>query len=114
MRAITRSSGGIFSLDVDHFFPEDIIVSWKVIQPPSSTDPHPIDSTILKKRNQDGTFDATSTCESLRREVREDEPYIVQAIVKHNKLKHPKEREWRSNENDNNGMGNILVMFLLA
>ncbi|PIO26062.1 hypothetical protein AB205_0002170, partial [Aquarana catesbeiana] len=101
VRAITRSSGGIFSLDVDHFFPEDITVSWKVIQPPSSTQPRPIDSTILRQQNQDGTFNATSTCESLRGEIQEDEPYIVQAVVEHNKLKHQKQREWRSNEKDN-------------
>ncbi|PIO15403.1 hypothetical protein AB205_0193400, partial [Aquarana catesbeiana] len=79
----------------------DITVSWKVIQPPTSTQPHPIDSTILRQQNQDGTFNATSTCESLRGEVREDEPYIVRAVVEHNKLKHPKQRQWRSDEKDN-------------
>ncbi|XP_073492299.1 uncharacterized protein [Aquarana catesbeiana] len=103
VRDITRSPGGIFSLDVDHFFPEAINVSWKVIQPPSSTEPRPIDSTILRQQNQDGTFNATSTCESLRGVIREDEPYSVRAVVEHNKMKHPKQREWRNDEKDSKG-----------
>ncbi|PIO14895.1 hypothetical protein AB205_0082060, partial [Aquarana catesbeiana] len=108
VRDITRSPGGIFSLDVDHFFPEAINVSWEVIQPPSSTEPRSIGSTILRQQNQDGTFNATSTCESLRGEIQEDEPYSVRAVVEHNKLKHPKQREWRNDEKDSKGMGNIL------
>lgn len=60
-------------------------------------------------RNQDGTFNATSTSESLRGEIREDEAYIVRAVVEHKKLKHPSHREWKSDDNDNRGMGNILL-----
>ncbi|XP_073491245.1 uncharacterized protein [Aquarana catesbeiana] len=101
VRDITRSPGGIFSLDVHHFYPEAINVSWEVIQPPSSTEPRPIASTILMHRNQDGTFNATSTSESLRGEIREDEPYIVRASVIHKKLKHPSHREWKSGDKDN-------------
>ncbi|XP_073491244.1 uncharacterized protein [Aquarana catesbeiana] len=101
VRSITRSPGAIFSLDVDHFYPDTITISWEVIQPPSSTQPRPIDSTILMQQNQDGTFNASSTCESLRVVIREDEPYIVRASVEHNKLKYPKHREWKSDDKDN-------------
>ncbi|XP_068102446.1 uncharacterized protein [Hyperolius riggenbachi] len=101
VRSITRSRGGFFSLDVHHFYPEDITVSWAVIQPPSSSQPRPIDSTIVRHENQDGTFNATSTSESLRGVIREDEPYIVTAAVKHNKLKRPVQREWNSDDKEN-------------
>ncbi|XP_068103241.1 signal-regulatory protein beta-1-like [Hyperolius riggenbachi] len=101
VRHITRSGGGFFSLDVHHFYPEDITVSWAVIQPPSSLQPHPIDSTNVRHQNQDGTFNATSTSESLRGVIREDEPYIVTAEVKHNKLKRPVQREWDSDDKEN-------------
>ncbi|KAM5151730.1 uncharacterized protein ACMZJ9_009976 [Mantella aurantiaca] len=101
VREVTRSPGGMFSLDVDHFYPEDITVHWEVMQPPSSTKPHPITSSILMHQNQDGTFNATSTCESLRGEIREDESYIVRALVEHKKLKHPSQREWKSDDKEN-------------
>ncbi|XP_077303667.1 uncharacterized protein LOC143923728 [Lithobates pipiens] len=101
VRNITRSPGATFSLDVDHFYPETITVCWVVIQPPLSTQPRPIGSTILMQQNQDGTFNATSTCECLRGEIREDEPYIVRAVVEHNNLKHTKHREWKSDDKDN-------------
>ncbi|XP_068099752.1 uncharacterized protein [Hyperolius riggenbachi] len=101
VRHITRSGGGLFSLDVHHFYPKDITVSWAVIQPPSSSQPRPIDSTIVRHQNQDGTFNATSTSESLRGVIREDEPYIVTAAVKHSKLKRPVQREWNSDDKEN-------------
>ncbi|XP_068102583.1 uncharacterized protein [Hyperolius riggenbachi] len=101
VRNITRSGGGFFSLDVDNFYPEDITVSWAVIQPPSSSQPRPIGSTIVRHQNQDGTFNATSTSESLRGVIIEDEPYIVTAAVKHNKLKRPVQREWNSDDKEN-------------
>ncbi|XP_073492296.1 uncharacterized protein [Aquarana catesbeiana] len=101
VRNITRSSGGTFSLDVHHFYPEKITVSWEVIKPPSSTQPHPIESTIIITQNQDGTFNATSTCESLRGLINENEVYVVRAVVEHRKLKHVKRREWRSDDKDN-------------
>ncbi|XP_077303676.1 uncharacterized protein LOC143923729 isoform X9 [Lithobates pipiens] len=101
VRDIARSPGGIFTLDVHHFYPEAITISWEVIQPPSSTEPRPIDSTILMHQNQDGTFNATSSSESLRGVIREDEPYIVRASVQHKKLKYPSQREWKSDDKDN-------------
>ncbi|XP_068099757.1 uncharacterized protein [Hyperolius riggenbachi] len=102
VRHITCSRDGFFSLDVDHFYPEDIIVSWAVIQPPSSSQPRPIkESTIVKHKNQDGTFNATSTSESLRGLIRKNEPYIVRAVVEHKKLKHPVQREWDSDDKEN-------------
>ncbi|XP_077303665.1 signal-regulatory protein beta-1-like [Lithobates pipiens] len=100
VRRITRSSGATFSLTMDHFYP-DITVCWNVFQPPSSTEPQKIGSTTVMQQNQDLTFNATSTCESLRGKIQEDKPYIVQAVVEHNKLKHPKHRQWRSNGKDN-------------
>ncbi|PIO31647.1 hypothetical protein AB205_0020550, partial [Aquarana catesbeiana] len=100
VRNITRSSGGTFSLDVHHFYPEKITVSWEVIQPLSSTQPHPIESTIIITQNHDGTFNATSTCESLRGLINENEVYVVRAVVDHRKLKHVKRREWRSDDKD--------------
>ncbi|PIO14519.1 hypothetical protein AB205_0048640, partial [Aquarana catesbeiana] len=101
VRDITRSPGGIFSLDVDHFKPENITVLWEVTQPPSITQPRPINSTIIKTQNQDGTFNAISTCESLRGVIQEDGAYVVQAMVEHSKLKHSKNREWRSDDKGN-------------
>ncbi|XP_072273422.1 uncharacterized protein [Pyxicephalus adspersus] len=101
VRRINRFPDGTFSLDVDHFYPEEITVSWKVIQPPSSTQPRTIKSKITMDPNQDGTFNATSTCESLRGEIEEDEEYVVQAVVEHRKLKHPKCTEWRGGYNKN-------------
>ncbi|XP_068103243.1 uncharacterized protein [Hyperolius riggenbachi] len=102
VRNITRSGGGFFSLDVHHFYPEDITVSWAVIQPPSSSQPRPIkESSIVKHKNQDGTLNATSTSESLRGLIRENEPYIVTAVVEHNKLKRPVQREWNSDDKEN-------------
>ncbi|XP_068102580.1 uncharacterized protein [Hyperolius riggenbachi] len=106
VRNITRSGGGFFSLDVDNFYPEDITVSWAVIQPPSSSQPRPIGSTIVRHQNQDGTFNATSTSESLRGVIIEDEPYIVTAAVKHNKLKRPVQREWNSDDKENKASQN--------
>ncbi|XP_018428079.1 PREDICTED: signal-regulatory protein beta-1-like [Nanorana parkeri] len=58
-------------------------------------------SVIIMDQNQDGTFNATSTCESLRGVIQENEPYTVQAVVEHDKLKHPSVREWRSDDKDN-------------
>ncbi|XP_073492292.1 uncharacterized protein [Aquarana catesbeiana] len=103
VKRITRSSA-TFSLAVNHFYPDNITVCWKVFQPPSSTEPHNIGSTTVMHPNQDGTFNATSTCESLRGLIREDEPYIVRAVVEHNKLKHPKQRDWRSDDKENEGI----------
>ncbi|XP_073492294.1 uncharacterized protein [Aquarana catesbeiana] len=100
VRNITRSSGGTFSLDVHHFYPEKITVSWEVIQPLSSTQPRPIESTIIITQNQDRTFNATSTCESLRGLINENEVYVVRAVVEHRKLKHVIQREWRSDDKD--------------
>ncbi|XP_018427462.1 PREDICTED: uncharacterized protein LOC108800013 [Nanorana parkeri] len=101
VREITRSPGGLFSLDVDHFYPEAITVSWEVIQPPSSTQPRPIDSTPVMHQNQDGTFNVTSTSESLRGMIWEDEPYAVRASVTHQKLKRLSHKEWKSDDKDN-------------
>ncbi|KAM5151729.1 uncharacterized protein ACMZJ9_009975 [Mantella aurantiaca] len=101
VREITRSSGVAFSLNVDHFSPNTIKVCWEVIQPPSNTQSSPIESTIIMQQNQDKTFNATSTCESLRGSIIEDQPYVVRAEVQHSKMKHPAYREWRSDDKDN-------------
>lgn len=114
MRNITRSSGCTFSLDVHHFYPKNIIVSWEVIQLPSNTQPHPIESTIIITQNQDGTFNTTSTCESLRGVVHENEVYVVRAVVDHSKLKDVKRKEWRSDDKDNKGMIEILLKTTLS
>ncbi|XP_077131561.1 uncharacterized protein LOC143786156 [Ranitomeya variabilis] len=98
LRNITPSAGGSFSLNVDHFYPEKISISWEIFQPPSSTNPQTLQCTDLMEENQDGTFNVISTTESLRGKVDEKEKYSLRAAVRHKKLRHPSYREW-TNEN---------------
>ncbi|XP_073504752.1 uncharacterized protein [Phyllobates terribilis] len=100
-RNITPSADGSFSLNVDHFYPDNISISWEIFQPPSSKNPQTLQSTDLMEENQDGTFNVISTTESLRGKVDESEKYSLRAAVTHKNLKHPSYREW-SNENKDN------------
>ncbi|XP_075037400.1 uncharacterized protein LOC142098453 [Mixophyes fleayi] len=99
-RNIVCSTDGRLSMNVDHFYPKDISVCWTVIQPPSSTKHKTLESTVIMEENQDGTFNVTSSCETLRDKVIVNEPYIVRAVVTHQKLKHPIHREWDSEKSD--------------
>ncbi|CAH2307809.1 tyrosine- phosphatase non-receptor type substrate 1-like [Pelobates cultripes] len=98
VREITRCADGTFSLDVDHFYPKEISVSWDLIQPPSSTEKRGLESTVIMSENQDGTFNATSTCENLRGKVNVNQPYSIWAAVTHQNIKHTLYKEWTSNE----------------
>ncbi|XP_075036500.1 uncharacterized protein LOC142098005 [Mixophyes fleayi] len=99
-RHIICSTDGRLSLNVDHFYPKDISVCWTVIQPPSSTKHKTLESTVIMEENQDGTFNVTSSCETLRDKVNVNEPYIVRAAVTHQKLKHPIHKDWDSEKSD--------------
>ncbi|XP_063791454.1 uncharacterized protein LOC134945852 isoform X3 [Pseudophryne corroboree] len=99
VRNIMCSTDGAFSVNVDHFYPEDISIDWTVIQPPLGSKDLESNPIIMQK-NQDGTFNATSTCESVRDKVNVDEPYTVRAEVTHEKLKHPIQKEWKSQESN--------------
>ncbi|XP_063285619.1 uncharacterized protein LOC134571347 [Pelobates fuscus] len=98
VREITRCTDGTFSLDVDHFYPKEISVSWDLIQPPSSAEKRSLESTVIMSENQDGTFNATSTCENLRGKVNVTQPYSIQAAVTHKQIKQTLYKEWTSNE----------------
>ncbi|XP_075036498.1 tyrosine-protein phosphatase non-receptor type substrate 1-like [Mixophyes fleayi] len=100
VRNIICSTDGRLSMNVDHFYPKDISVCWAVIQPPSSAKHETLESTDIMEENQDGTFSATSSCETLRDKVNVNEPYIVRAAVTHQKLKHPLHKEWDSEKSD--------------
>uniref|UniRef100_A0A8C5PN33 Ig-like domain-containing protein n=1 Tax=Leptobrachium leishanense TaxID=445787 RepID=A0A8C5PN33_9ANUR len=100
VREITRCGDGTFSLDVDHFRPKDISFSWHLIQPPSSTEKQQLESTLIMSENQDGTFNATSTCDNLRGKVTVTQPYTIQAAVMHRRLKQPVCKEWTSDPQD--------------
>uniref|UniRef100_A0A8C5PUP9 Ig-like domain-containing protein n=1 Tax=Leptobrachium leishanense TaxID=445787 RepID=A0A8C5PUP9_9ANUR len=100
VREITRCGDGTFSLDVDRFAPKDISFSWHLIQPPSSTEKQQLESTLIMSENQDGTFNATSTCDNLRGKVNVTQPYTIQAAVTHRKLKQPVCNEWTSDPQD--------------
>uniref|UniRef100_A0A8C5QJJ9 Ig-like domain-containing protein n=1 Tax=Leptobrachium leishanense TaxID=445787 RepID=A0A8C5QJJ9_9ANUR len=50
--------------------------------------------------NQDGTFNATSTCDNLRGKVNVTQPYTIQATVTHRRLKEPVCKEWTSDLQD--------------
>ncbi|XP_073504753.1 uncharacterized protein [Phyllobates terribilis] len=120
LRNITPSADGSFSLNVDHFYPDNIFISWEIFQPPSSKNPQTLQSTDLMEENQDGTFNVISTTESLRGKVDESEKYSLRAAVTHKKLKHPSYREW-SNENKDNTrflsppeLGEILAPSLMV
>ncbi|KAM4024168.1 uncharacterized protein ACNLHF_025117 isoform 1-T1 [Anomaloglossus baeobatrachus] len=101
LRNITPSADGSFSLNVDHFYPEEISVSWEIFQPPSSRTSHTLQSTALMQENQDGTYNVISTTESLRGKVDESEKYSLRAAVTHKKLRHPSYREWTNQHKDN-------------
>ncbi|XP_056390108.1 uncharacterized protein LOC130284114 isoform X2 [Hyla sarda] len=100
-RTITQSTDGSFSLNIDHFYPKEISVSWEVFQPPSNKTPKELQSTNNMQENQDGTFNVTSTTESLRDKVNEREEYKLRAAVTHQKLRHPSYREWTNQNKDN-------------
>ncbi|XP_069590953.1 uncharacterized protein [Ranitomeya imitator] len=101
LRNITPSAGGSFSLNVDHFYPEKISISWEIFQPPSSKNPQILKCTDLMEENRDGTFNVISTTESLRGKVDEKEKYSLRAAVRHKKLRHPSYREWTNENKDN-------------
>ncbi|XP_069840489.1 uncharacterized protein [Dendropsophus ebraccatus] len=101
LRTITQSMDGSFSLNVDHFYPKEISVTWEVFQPPSSKTPQTLESTDLMQENQDGTYNVTSTTESLRDKINAREEYMVRATVTHQKLKEPLYREWTNHNKDN-------------
>uniref|UniRef100_A0A8C5Q366 Ig-like domain-containing protein n=1 Tax=Leptobrachium leishanense TaxID=445787 RepID=A0A8C5Q366_9ANUR len=100
VREVTRCGDGTFSLDVGRFAPKDISFSWQLIQPPSSTDKQQLESTLIMSENQDGTFNATSTCDNLRGKVNVTQPYTIQAAVTHPRLKQPVCKEWTSDLQD--------------
>uniref|UniRef100_A0A8C5QN70 Ig-like domain-containing protein n=1 Tax=Leptobrachium leishanense TaxID=445787 RepID=A0A8C5QN70_9ANUR len=50
--------------------------------------------------NQDGTFNATSTCDNLRGKVNVTQPHTIQAAVTHPRLKQPVCKEWTSDPQD--------------
>ncbi|XP_075141440.1 uncharacterized protein LOC142217149 [Leptodactylus fuscus] len=101
LRNITHTTDGCFSLNVDHFYPKEISVTWQVFQPPSSKNPQVLQPTYLMQENQDGTYNVTSTTESLRDKVNESEEYLLRATVTHQKLKPPAYREWTNRNTDN-------------
>uniref|UniRef100_A0A8C5Q0G3 Ig-like domain-containing protein n=1 Tax=Leptobrachium leishanense TaxID=445787 RepID=A0A8C5Q0G3_9ANUR len=100
VQEITRCGDGTFSLDVGRFAPKDISFSWHLIQPPSSTEKQQLESTLIMSENQDGTFNATSTCDNLRGKVNVSQPYTIQAAVTHPRLKQPVCKEWTSDLQD--------------
>ncbi|XP_069840500.1 uncharacterized protein [Dendropsophus ebraccatus] len=120
LRTIAQSMDGSFSLNVDHFYPKEISVTWEVFQPPSSKTPQTLESIDLMQENQDGTYNVTSTTESLRGKVSESEEYMVRAAVTHRKLKEPLYREWTNHNKDNTylmsspELGNIVTPNLLV
>ncbi|XP_073414796.1 uncharacterized protein [Dendrobates tinctorius] len=101
LRNITPFADGSFSLNVDHFDPEKISISWELFQPPSSENPQTLQYTDVMEKNQDGTFNVISTTESLRGKVDESEKYSLRASVIHKKLRHPCHREWTNESKDN-------------
>ncbi|XP_075175937.1 uncharacterized protein LOC142246771 [Anomaloglossus baeobatrachus] len=119
LRNITPSADGSFSLNVDHFYPEEILVTWEIFQPPSSRTSQTLQSIDLMQENQDGTYNVISTTESLRGKVDESEKYSLCAAVTHRKLRHPSYREWTNQHKDNTSfqsppeLGEILAPSLM-
>ncbi|XP_044160528.1 uncharacterized protein LOC122945530 [Bufo gargarizans] len=102
LRNITPVTDGSFTLNVDHFYPKEISVTWEIFQPPSSKTPQNLESTDVMQENPDGTFNVTSTTESLRDKVIAGEEYTLRATVTHRKLKHPSYKEWTPHQNKDN------------
>ncbi|XP_040297326.1 uncharacterized protein LOC121008695 [Bufo bufo] len=102
LRNITQVTDGSFTLNVDHFYPKEISVTWEIFQPSSSKNPQNLESTNVMQENPDGTFNVTSTTESLRDKVNAGEEYTLRATVTHRKLKHPSYKEWTPHQNKDN------------
>ncbi|XP_053326827.1 uncharacterized protein LOC128501401 isoform X2 [Spea bombifrons] len=79
-------SGDRAALDVEGFYPREIVISWKV---DSGDESRAVPSSSEFEKNEDGTFKVSSTCDLKTVDLSGDGPHTLTATVEHETVESP-------------------------
>ncbi|XP_053550506.1 uncharacterized protein LOC128641937 [Bombina bombina] len=89
VKNICNPEDGIFTLEVDSFYPENITISWKLTLDSTKEENITHNSSVKSDMYDNGSFRAISTCDLRKNDLIEGKSYGVIATVEHETLDSP-------------------------
>ncbi|XP_053550152.1 LOW QUALITY PROTEIN: uncharacterized protein LOC128641641 [Bombina bombina] len=89
VKNICNPEDGIFTLEVDSFYPENITISWKLTLDSTKEENITLNSSVKSDVRENGSYRAISTCDLRKNDLIEGKSYGVIATVEHETLDSP-------------------------